>query len=584
MKHIELEVKQYLTLKRWESKLNGEEYKIKVCPFCQSEEWSFYMSAKTSQYRCMKASCGETGNLTTLKKHLGDLTAKEEKQDSGKFISADMVETWHNRLLNKQEYLQKVLDRGISLEAIKKFRLGIRLLLEGGPVYLCIPHLENGVCRNVKYRILEDEGSYSPSDKWRREEGYKSILFNVDALDEAEEIYIAESELDAVSLWCAGYKNVVGLTVGADTFKPEWFDLFANLKQIYICLDSDNAGQKGAQDLARRLGFARCVNVIWPLKDPNKVLTDLGEDHLHFAISQASPFEVSGVVTIEQALSRRQNNLDSDRQGILSPWPSVNRLLGKGLQQGDLTILSARYKVGKSTLSLQWLTWLASQGIPSLMVNLEMPVPRLIDKIVQSVRCKSDDMIEPVDYTLTRQFLQDKPFYFLEDGEGRFSNADRIFDAMEDAVKRYGIRVVVFDHLHYLCRSMNIRDEIGHVMRRFKAFAMQFGISVILIAQPRKLNGQRPTSDDLKDSVSIATDADWIILLHRLSMASETDEFDSEGDPEEPQEILSPITEVIFDATRFRSGGRVKLYYEGETSTFFEQEHGQPLRSVVHKL
>lgn len=582
MKQEEIEVKQYIALKRWEAKLKGDEYTVKTCPYCQKSDDSFYISAKTGQFRCMRASCGKTGNLLTLKRDLGDLKQSKPKEDSSKFISSDNIEKWHNRLKNKPEYLDKVRARGITDEAIDFFRLGFRMLdINGTPTpYLCIPHLVNGVAKNVKYRILLDDDQYHAQDKWRREEGFASVLFNVDVMrSNPKQVIICESELDTISVWCAGEKNVVGLTCGADTFKPDWFDLFEDTEEIIMALDADVAGFNGAKKTARRLGFNRTKYVTWPLKDPNKVLVDMGAETILYTLSKPEGFEVTGVRTFSQAIERRFSNVGTGKSGLYTPWPSVNKKLGKrGFQDGDLVVLSAPFKTGKSIWSNQWALWLAEYNVPVLHVNLEMSVDQLVDTAVKVVRKKTDDTIMPIDYMETEVYMKDHPVYYLEDEEGSLSTVDKMFEAMEDAVKRYGIKFLVFDHLHFLVRSLtHTNAEIGIITRRFKSFARKNGVVVCLIAQPRKLNGQRPTADDLKDSVSIATDADCIILMYRERVAQ--DEFDSdEGDTFEggPQVIQSPITEIIFAAARFAGSGMCRLYFDGETATFYELDGTQP--------
>ena len=46
---------------------------------------------------------------------------------------------------------------------------------------------------------------------------------------------------------CKSEKNVVGLTCGADTFKPDWFDLFEDTEEIMMALDADVACFNGAK-------------------------------------------------------------------------------------------------------------------------------------------------------------------------------------------------------------------------------------------------------------------------------------------------------------------------------------------------
>ena len=52
---------------------------------------------------------------------------------------------------------------------------------------------------------------------------------------------------------CQNDFPAVSGTAGANTFKPEWLDEFENVKKVYICYDSDDAGREGSLNAARYL-------------------------------------------------------------------------------------------------------------------------------------------------------------------------------------------------------------------------------------------------------------------------------------------------------------------------------------------
>jgi len=581
---IKIELRQYLVFKGWDWKPagDGKNIKVKVCPFCKREKWKFQINASTTQFRCLSASCGIKGNLYSLKVAQGDARDVGKKT---KHIDLEKINEWNKALLESPESLQECLDRGLTTEAISHFKLGLRR--KDGIRWLVIPHIFDDICWNLKMRALDE---VDDKDKWRRVEGYKSVLFNADAATQNNEVVIAEAELDAVSLWIAGVKNVVALTCGAGTFLPEWFDLLHDKEEITLCLDADEAGQKGALDIARRLGYNKTKNVLLPLKDSNDVLRDLGPDILREALDKAERFEVAGIVSFDDAVCRRLEKFSQkEESGLFTPWPTVNALLGRrGFYGGDLIILSAKYKIGKTTLALQIADYLASSGVPSLFYCLEMGTDDLIDKVVSCVMRKDIDFLDPVDYTMARYILQQKPLYFQDKAGVYNASVDDIFTRIEDAIKRYGIKFLVFDHLHFLCRSISsVTGEIGQVTRRFKELAMYYGIPVVLLAQLRKIEGKRAAkSGDVKDSVSPATDCDRLILLHRDEIlaagsgstaidddASDLDEVTSADD-----EVLSPKTAVKFAETRYSGRRSTTLWYDGPTATFYElDQHNRPI-------
>ena len=164
---------------------------------------------------------------------------------------------------------------------------------------------------------------------------------------------------------------------------------------------------------------------------------------------------------------------------------------------------------------------------------------------------------------MTRIDFKGKPFY-----QGycyQKPNLDGIMETLKAAIRRYGLKLICFDHLHFLCRSINNQvQEIGLAVQAFKFLAEELEIPIILIAQPRKIQADSiMTAMDLKDSSSIFSDCDHLIILHRARKASNG----REGTALQT-EAYDPVTMVRIEASRYNSGGECLLYYHGEYSRF----------------
>ena len=185
-----------------------------------------------------------------------------------------------------------------------------------------------------------------------RELGRLSILFNEDSLKtDFTEILITEGEMDAMSLWQAGFKNVLGTTAGAGSFLPEWHEKLENIEQIYLCFDSDEAGQRGAFTVADKLGFERCKNILLPEgQDLNDYLKDHSEEDFVKLVAQAKKFKIPDVLSIDEVFQRyderKLNNPDKDN--IITEWSNINKHI-KSFKPGNLVILSAIAKTGETT-------------------------------------------------------------------------------------------------------------------------------------------------------------------------------------------------------------------------------------------
>jgi twinkle protein len=554
------------------------------CPFCGDTKGHLYIDQRDGTFFCHK--CNERGNLITLQKHFGDYqkdrpqmtrphqtpqgTVRAVFEDKSTYSPAPdekRVAEANLRLLNNESALQYVTEtRGLSIETIKSFKIGLQIDRDGSQ-WLTIPHYEKGKLVNVKSR------SIPPAEKaFRRVKNCRSILFNGDCLGTSESIlYLCEGEIDALSLWDRGEKNVVATTTGAGSFDPSWIDQLKDIKKIIIVYDPDEAGQKGAREVARRLGYDRCFNVILPNgQDLNEYFTagNSVADFIGHVQNTARQFDVAGVMTFDDGLQKYREEQQNPEQttGIRTGWPSVDRIIKTGFMPGELIVLSAPPKIGKSTLALQIASYNSRQDIPALFFCLEMRPMKIVQKIAQChVRTAEIGIIE---IEKARRDFRGKPLYLGFCYQKPV--LEGIIETIKTAIRRYGLRLVVFDHLHFLCRSItNQTQEVGLAVQAFKFLAEELETPVILIAQPRKLQTDSiMTAMDLKDSSSIYSDCDHLILMHRVRKVTSAKDYQSGAELQ--QESFDPMTLIRVEASRYNPGGETVLFYHGEYSRFDE--------------
>ena len=79
-------------------------------------------------------------------------------------------------------------------------------------------------------------------------------LFNSQALIASKEIILCESLIDALTFWCAGYRNVTS-SYGIEGFTKEHLNAFKqnNIERVLIAYDRDDAGNAAADKLAKQL-------------------------------------------------------------------------------------------------------------------------------------------------------------------------------------------------------------------------------------------------------------------------------------------------------------------------------------------
>lgn len=569
----------YIRQKGFEHRLQSGQAVLKTCIFCGDTKGHFYIDPQEGTFCCFK--CQERGNLITLQKHLGDYRPDNgggyhhrHKQtgevnqafaEPKKYTLPDgqIALSCHESLLNDQEAMNYITGaRGISIEAVKHFKIGLKIGKDGGR-WLSIPHYAGGRLVNVKYRSLP------PAKKtFRRIEGCKSILFNVDVLEGNEEVYLCEGELDAVTLWDQGIKNVVATTTGAGGLDPEWIDQLSKAFKIYLCYDPDEAGRAGAREAARRLGYDRCFNLVLPEgQDVNDLFKDgTGHGEFNQAVQDARKFDVAGIMSFQQGIevfSRERGKIEAT--GLKTGFADLDRIIKGGFNPGELVILGAPPKIGKSTFALQIVTHIALLGSPVLFFCLEMRPMKIIHKVMQ---CHNQsEEIGQAEIEKARIDFKGKPLYLGYCHQK--PTLEAVIETIKAAIRRYGLKLVAFDHLHFLCRSLsNQTQEISLAVQSFKFMAEELEIPVIVIAQPRKLPENKIMGAmDLKDSISVYSDCDHLIILHRDKATTTKGGTVNEG-MERQDQAFSPITLCRVEASRYGPGGECLLYYHGEYSRF----------------
>lgn len=476
-----------------------------------------------------------------------------------------------------------VKERGISKDAIKHFKLGHRAIFlnkdgekyNAGP-HLAIPYIKDDKCVNVKYRSLDPEAK---KFKWRREKGGISALFNDSAIDnlDYDHIYIAESELDCISLWEMGVENVIGLTVGAEGFKQPWYDRLLRFKKIYLVLDNDAAGQKGAKSLAKRLGMGRCYNVILPddVKDPNDLLLKHDLQYFYGVVDKAQRFDVDKARTVTQLMDsmyeKRITNADQlDDDFYDTKWPKVNKVLGK-IRPGYLFVLAGKPKSGKTTVALNLMKYWGEKKIHTAIYSCEMRDERLAEKWTTMVtpNLQSIDDITAMQIKLAKYHLPSEHMHTFYPTESSDLEIDGVVENCEELVQRYGLEILIIDNLHYLCRGDDENTLVSIATQKLKLMAERLDIVIVVVTHPRKTNNNKQLKvDDLKGSSSIFQDADLVWLMHRPYNDDDMTADDAKSGAVEGS--MSPKTEISVTG-RFTEGGKTFLAFNGERSLFLDR-------------
>ena len=306
------------------------------CPFHNDDEASLCVNPKDRLWNCF--GCGAAGDgltwlqlreklnfpqsIARLREFAGTpeptpAVPKPAPELDRNGLLTRVMERYFQRFKECPEAQQYLTDRGLaSRELWETFRVGyadgtlLNSLPSAGPVreqltqlgilnaegkehfrgcvVVPLDHPDDGLV-GFYGRRLDPSGAvqhlYLP--------GPKRGVLQWQALKRGKRVFIAESVLDALSLWQAGVKDVTCL-YGAGHMHKDLEKLLGSLAthEVVFCLDGDEAGEKATQRFAERLAERGIVCMWTPLpggQDPNEILLERGPDGLRELVGRPRP-------------------------------------------------------------------------------------------------------------------------------------------------------------------------------------------------------------------------------------------------------------------------------------------------------
>lgn len=583
----------YLEQKCWRFKESGvDQAAVETCPLCGNSNDKFYINisggAKDGLWDCKV--CAEQGSLWQLMTKMGDrmsnvVSISEAAHATTQPQELPNVAAMKHALHNNPKYGEVldylVAERGFSLEVIEKMGLGADEAYS--KLWYVIPYFnKNGQLIYAKFRTVPPAAK-----EFRSTQGREAPLYNEAIIESGlEDILFVEGEADCLSCLSNGIERVVGVP-GANVKKAAWITKLDNAepKKIYVLYDKDRVGQKAANDMAKRIGIEKVYNILLPefTTIDGKPGKDINEwfraghtlEEFEGLKAQAKPFDVDGVADLPAIVEEILTDIDhrgASRAELQSPWPSVNSRLG-GENYGEVIGIIAEGKVGKTTFALNWLDYFVEQGIPSMMFCLEMPQKNLVRKWL-SYKTQTDDTPGKSKFSkqtvidgleLAKKMPADLLFAF-----SRVHKEEEVFELIRQAVRRYGVKVVCFDNLQFLVRSIeHSAQQASVISKRFKELAMELNILILLIIQPNRVReGEIVAARNANFSSAIEKDVDAMLALHRNRKAHiKADQFQGYL---ESEENFEPQMLVRVDLSRYAAGGVCTLWMAGEVSTVRE--------------
>jgi replicative DNA helicase len=315
------------------------------------------------------------------------------------------------------------------------------------------------------------------------------------------------------------------------------------------------------------IGFGRDVadNAI-NSPDESAALIDRASSRLEqLAVARVRVEPVRAADEMAAHIGLLERRSEGGSSAIPTGFPSLDAKLSGGMRRGELIVLAARPKMGKTALAIN-IACNAAVDYAVTVLSMEMPRMQLHDRNLAALgRIPLPHLLQPAMMTdqdwnsLTHATMKIGELNLFLDDQGGL----RILDVRMKAKamkRRHGIDLLVVDYLQLMEGDGDNRNaQIEGITRGLKALAKELDMAIILLSQlNRKLEerpNKRPMPSDLRDSGAIEQDADAVIFLYR-------------------DEVYNPDTRDVgiceVDVALCRQGapGRVALNYIGEQTRF----------------
>ena len=254
-------------------------------------------------------------------------------------------------------------------------------------------------------------------------------------------------------------------------------------------------------------------------------------------------------------------------RGLPTGFIDLDKKLG-GLQKSDLIILAARPSMGKTSMALDILRYVAVHTkTPVGIFSLEMSKDQLVDRLLSAE--------SNVDFWKIRTGqLNEADFEALGDAMGSLSEAPIYIDdaaggnIMEIRTKarrlqsEHKLGLVVIDYLQLMAgrNQENRVQEVSEISRSLKILARELNVPVLALSQLSRGLENRPDKvpqlSDLRESGSIEQDADVVMFIYREDMYKGKDSS------------RPNIAEIHIKKHRNGPTGQLDLYFDAEKTSF----------------
>lgn len=377
---------------------------------------------------------------------------------------------------------------------------------------LMFPYLRGGELVFAKYRKV-------PAKEFFIDAECEPSLFGWQALTGRERaVCLVEGELDALAMAAYGVPALSVPMGGGKGAKQQWidseFERLAQFDDIVLCLDSDEAGQQAADEIAKRLGRERCRMATLPRKDANDCLmAGIGYEEIHAAIKSAKTLDPEKLRKpldfLDQVLAAFAER-PGEARGIRLPWKKVGESLL--LRPSEVSLWAGINGHGKSQVVGHIALSAMTQGHRACIASMELAPHLMLRRLVKQAGGTGTPTQGYV--RAVAEWMQRDLWVFDTLGTARVPEMLEVFAY---AAKRYGVELFVVDNLAKCGIAEDDYNGQKDLVDKLGDFAKAFGVHVMLVAHMRKAQDEAaiPGKFDVKGSGALTDMVDTVVSVWR---------------------------------------------------------------------
>jgi twinkle protein len=419
-------------------------------------------------------------------------------------------------LKNNDEALSYLkYTRGLTENTIEHFKLGY----DAEKNAITIPIYKEKELINIRYRFIGEDAKQRYSQK----KGCELWLFNDVGVDKARskgKIIVVEGEIDCMSVWQAGFKEVISAASGKDSYGP-WIELLDSIPNVYIAYDNDKPGKQSAKKLADRIGIDKCFEVEYgDVKDANEFFKKYQPTDFFERVKKAKPFykyEFPGVSEIVEELRiKGSSSFFLDMLPIIN-WNDVHVLVASGSSGA-----------GKTSLSLNVANELVEKKIPTVVFPFERGITTAGKRFLQvryGIDTQDFDFLSDEKWDSILSDSVNLPIYFSKPSREDF------VDVVKRAYRLFGVQYFIIDHLDYFTYGKDQLEKQKEIMYTIEELAQELDVKFIVVHHINKTDGtgfssnRRPNKEMLSGASEIYKIPEAVVFVWRKNKEDNFVEF-----------------------------------------------------------